>query len=89
MTPLTSRAWPQRLGYLLLAVVLLFALAGPLLWPDYAGQQLMRFLEPASLTEPVDGRKKPSNRRNAVLLPEPFGPNKPTTSPGRTVKFSE
>ncbi|MDC7705590.1 ABC transporter permease [Vogesella indigofera] len=53
MTPLTSRAWPQRLGYLLLAAVLLFALAGPLLWPDYAGQQLMRFLEPASLAEPL------------------------------------
>jgi peptide/nickel transport system permease protein len=38
---------------LVLASLLLFALLGPLVWPDHAVQDLARFLESPSLTEPL------------------------------------
>ena len=37
----------------LLALLLLFALLGPLAWPDHAAQDLSRFLEAPSLAEPL------------------------------------
>ncbi len=37
----------------LLAVLVAFALLGPWVWPDATGQDLARFLEPPSLTEPL------------------------------------
>lgn len=43
----------QRLGLLLVISVALFAVVVPFFWPDYAGQDLSRFLEPPSLAEPL------------------------------------
>jgi peptide/nickel transport system permease protein len=43
----------QRVAAALLAVLVLFALAGPLLWPEHAVQDLSRFLEAPSLAEPL------------------------------------
>jgi peptide/nickel transport system permease protein len=43
----------QRAASVLLAVLVLFALAGPLVWPDDAIQDLSRFLEAPSLAEPL------------------------------------
>lgn len=37
----------------MLALLLLFALLGPLAWPDHSAQDLSRFLETPSLTEPL------------------------------------
>ncbi len=37
----------------LLAVLVLFAVAGPLAWPDHAAQDLSRFLEAPHLAEPL------------------------------------
>lgn len=43
----------QRVAAGLLTVVVLFAVAGPLLWPQHAVQDLSRFLEAPSLAEPL------------------------------------
>ncbi len=43
----------RRAAAALLALLALFALAGPALWPDHAVQDLSRFLEPPSLAEPL------------------------------------
>src|SRR5919106_4390399 len=43
----------QRAAAVLLAVLVLFALAGPVAWPDHAIQDLSRFLEAPSLAEPL------------------------------------
>lgn len=43
----------QRVAAGLLAVLVLFAVAGPLLWPQHAVQDLARFLEAPSLAEPL------------------------------------
>ncbi|AUZ36605.1 ABC transporter permease [Arthrobacter sp. PGP41] len=45
--------WAQRASAVLLAALVLFALAGPLAWPDHAAQDLSRFLEAPSLQEPL------------------------------------
>jgi peptide/nickel transport system permease protein len=37
----------------LLAMLVLFAIAGPLVWPDHASQDLSRFLQAPSLAEPL------------------------------------
>src|SRR5882757_3696277 len=37
-------------------------------------------------TSPLLGRSRPSSIRIVVDLPAPFGPRKPVTTPGRTVK---
>lgn len=47
-----NKGWPQVCGLLLLAGVVLFATLGPWLWPDYATQDLMRFLAAPDLAEP-------------------------------------
>ena len=39
---------------------------------------------PATRTVPVVGGKNPVRTRISVVLPEPFGPSSPTTSPRRT-----
>jgi peptide/nickel transport system permease protein len=46
-----SRA--ERAALSVLGVVVLFALLGPLVWPDPAAQDLTRFLERPSLSEPL------------------------------------
>lgn len=43
----------QQTGFVLLLAIVLFALFGPLLWPDYAAQELGRFLEPPTLSDPL------------------------------------
>lgn len=43
----------QRIAAGLLTVLVLFAVAGPLLWPQHAVQDLSRFLEAPSLAEPL------------------------------------
>ncbi|MDZ4093084.1 MAG: ABC transporter permease [Arthrobacter sp.] len=43
----------QRAAAALLVALVLFALIGPLAWPDHAAQDLSRFLEPPSLAEPL------------------------------------
>lgn len=43
----------QRAAAVLLAALVLFALAGPLLWPGHAVQDLSRFLEAPSLADPL------------------------------------
>lgn len=43
----------QRVAAGLLAVLVLFAVAGPLAWPDHAAQDLSRFLEAPHLAEPL------------------------------------
>ncbi|MFF2242830.1 ABC transporter permease [Arthrobacter sp. NPDC058130] len=48
-----SRAAAQRAAAVLLAVLVLFAVAGPLVWPEHAVQNLSRFLEAPSLAEPL------------------------------------
>jgi hypothetical protein len=35
---------------------------------------------------PADGLASPSRMRRVVVLPDPFGPKKPVTWPGRTSK---
>src|SRR5581483_181184 len=39
---------------------------------------------PATRTEPERGRSAREATRTSVVLPDPFGPTRPTTSPGRT-----
>src|SRR3954451_11890006 len=41
---------------------------------------------PSSSTRPRSGRSTPTSWRTRVVLPAPFGPSSPNTSPGRTVK---
>lgn len=48
-----SLTWAQRAASALLAALALFALAGPVAWPDHAAQDLARFLEAPSLAEPL------------------------------------
>ena len=43
----------QRAAAALLGLLVLFAVVGPLAWPDHAAQDLSRFLEPPSLAEPL------------------------------------
>lgn len=43
----------QSLSLGVLALIVLFALVGPLLWPEPAGQELARSLEPPSLADPL------------------------------------
>jgi peptide/nickel transport system permease protein len=50
---LFARPRLQLAGIALLLAVILFGLLGPLIWPDYAAQELTRFLEPPSLAEPL------------------------------------
>ena len=50
-TPGGSRA--ERAALSVLGAVVLFALLGPLVWPDPAAQDLARFLERPSLSEPL------------------------------------
>ncbi len=48
-----STSSTQRVAAGLLAVLVLFAVAGPLAWPDHAAQDLSRFLEAPHLAEPL------------------------------------
>jgi peptide/nickel transport system permease protein len=50
---LAAATWGQCAGSVLLAALAVFALAGPLVWPDHAVQDLSRFLEAPSLAEPL------------------------------------
>ena len=43
---------------------------------------------PATLTVPWSAASRPRIRRMVVDLPDPFGPRKPVTTPGRTSKLS-
>ena len=43
----------QLMATALLAMLVLFAIAGPLVWPDHASQDLSRFLQAPSLAEPL------------------------------------
>jgi peptide/nickel transport system permease protein len=43
----------QRWAAAVLGAVVIFALVGPLVWPEYAAQELSRYLEPPSLSEPL------------------------------------
>jgi peptide/nickel transport system permease protein len=49
----TRRTAVQRISIGLLGLLVLFALAGPLVWTDHAVQDLTRFLEAPSLAEPL------------------------------------
>lgn len=51
--PVRPRRAAQRVALALLCALALFALVGPLLWNDPAAQDLGRFLDPPSLTEPL------------------------------------
>ncbi len=51
--PFVNRTAAQRVAAALLAVLVLFALAGPLVWPEHAVQDLSRFLEAPGLAEPL------------------------------------
>ena len=44
---------PERRRLPCSPLLVLFALIGPLAWPDHAAQDLSRFLEPPSLAEPL------------------------------------
>src|SRR5262245_49423671 len=44
--------------------------------------------KPSTLTVPADGGRKPVSMRIVVVLPAPFGPRKPTTSPRSRVKLT-
>ncbi len=41
---------------------------------------------PSRLTSPADGRSRPARRRRSVVLPAPFGPMIPTSSPRLTAR---
>src|SRR5262245_45546542 len=41
--------------------------------------------KPATVADPDDGRRTVQRMRSVVVLPAPFGPRRPNTSPGRTV----
>jgi len=43
---------------------------------------------PQMLARPAVGVTKPANIRMVVVLPAPFGPRKPSTSPGATWKLT-
>ena len=43
---------------------------------------------PQMLAVPDVGVTKPANMRMVVVLPAPFGPRKPSTSPGATWKLT-
>lgn len=50
---LSGRTATQLISAALLAVLVVFALAGPLVWPDHAVQDLSRFLEAPGTGEPL------------------------------------
>ena len=43
---------------------------------------------PSTVAAPAVGRTRPSSIRSVVVLPAPFGPRKPYTSPRRTVRLT-
>ena len=43
---------------------------------------------PSTRTVPLVGGKMPSSMRMVVVLPAPFGPRKPTISPGATSRLT-
>lgn len=43
---------------------------------------------PSTDTVPASGRRKPLRILSAVVLPAPFGPTRPTTSPRATSKLT-
>src|SRR3954468_22495296 len=45
---------------------------------------MSRYARPSSVTEPAVGVTSPSRQRSVVVLPAPFGPRNPVTTPGRT-----
>src|SRR5689334_7776210 len=47
-----------------------------------------RYGLPPIVAVPPVGRTRPSTIRSVVVLPAPFGPRKPVTEPGSTVKLS-
>src|SRR6516162_3165524 len=50
-----------------------------------AGSSLV-IVRPAKRTSPAPGARSPEMRPNRLVLPAPFGPTIPTTSPGPTAK---
>lgn len=50
---LANRSATQLVSAGLLAVLVIFAVAGPLIWPDHAAQDLSRFLEAPGASEPL------------------------------------
>ncbi|WP_309107577.1 ABC transporter permease [Arthrobacter sp.] len=50
---LADRTVMQLVSAALLAVLVIFAVAGPLIWPDHAVQDLSRFLEAPGASEPL------------------------------------
>jgi hypothetical protein len=57
--------------------------SGGSVWPSAAT------LRPASRTSPLLIGRKPATALSRVDLPEPDGPSSATTSPSRTVRFTE
>ncbi|CCI52066.1 hypothetical protein BN13_140058 [Nostocoides jenkinsii Ben 74] len=51
-----------------------------------SGLAMAPYCRPPIVAVPSDGRIKPSSIRKVVVLPAPFGPRKPVTRPGSTVK---
>ena len=45
-------------------------------------------LPPSTVADPDVGEMRPASMRIVVVLPDPFGPTKPTTSPAGTSKLS-
>jgi hypothetical protein len=53
-----------------------------------SGQRRSRYRCPLIRTRPASGRSRPRISRIVVDFPDPFGPRKPVTVPGRTSKLS-
>ena len=43
---------------------------------------------PSSSTRPESGETSPTTMENVVVLPAPFGPSRPTTSPDEMSRFT-
>jgi hypothetical protein len=51
-----------------------------------SGERLVEDEHRAIVQQPADGAMIPARHRSVVVLPAPFGPTRPSTSPGPTVK---
>ena len=48
-----------------------------------------RTLRPSTSTEPESGRSNPAAMRSAVVLPQPDGPSRLTSSPGSIARSND